>query len=400
VTPRGASRLAARFRATPAIYLADQALSSGTNFLAVVLVARNGTPKEFGLFSILLVTFYVASGFNRAVPHAIAMTMEWDDERCRSGYFFLPPLAIGTTAAMALAVTFAVVDRSFVAPALLILPMLLQDATRMHAFAIQKPQVALLSDAVWLAVEGAGFFVVSSGPGAAVAWGLGGLCALLATRPWRIRIRVQRRPISASAVSAGLEYATTVGVAYLTPLLASPIITVVGVGALQGTNVIRGPIVLIVQGLLVHRMTGPPITPGTCMRAALQLSSTTLGMTLICIPPLFLLRDVYGPRLLGSTWSQVEPLVLPALLALGLASAGFGPATVVRKMGRFTLSAKLQGALAPLFVMFPLAGAAAGGTTGFLYATGGAFAVFSAVWWIVLQRVATRSATEADLAVV
>lgn len=393
-------RLAERVRVGPVIHLADQVLSSGTNFLAVVVVARHATPKQFGIFSILLITFYLATGFNRSVPHAIAMTMEWDDERSRSGYFFLPPVAVGTAATLALAVTFALLDRSWVAPALLLLPMLLQDATRMHAFAIQKPHLALLSDAVWLAVGCAGFLLVSTAVEAATVWGLGGLCALLATQPWRIRIRVQRRPIRANALSAGLEFAITASFVYLTPLLASPIITVVGVGALQGANVIRGPIILIVQGLVVHRMAGPPITPSTCMRAALQLSSITLGVTFMLIPPLFLLRGIYGPQLLGPSWPQVEPLVFPALLTMVMASLGFGPTTVVRKMGCFTLSAKLQGLLAPMFVAFPLAGAAAAGTIGFLYATGGAFAAFSVVWWTCLYRVATKATARPNLAAV
>lgn len=391
-------RMAERLRQGPVVHLADQVLSSGTNFLAVVVVARLATPKQFGTFSILLITFYLATGFNRSVPHAIALAMEWDDERSRSGYFFLPPIAVGTAATLALTVTFGVLDRSWVAPPLFLLPMLLQDATRMHAFAVQKPHIALLSDVIWLAVAAVGFLLVSTASEAATVWGLGALCGLLATRPWRIRIRLQRRPIRANALSAGLEFAITAAFIYLTPLLASPIITIVGVGALQGANVIRGPIILIVQGLIVHRMAGPAITPSTCMRAALQLSRTTLGFTLIFIPPLVLLRGTYGPRLLGQTWPQVEPLVFPALLMTVMASLGVGPTTVVRKMGRFALSAKLQGLLAPIFVGFPLAGAAAAGPSGFLYATAGAFAVFSVVWWTCLHRLSVEATARPTLA--
>lgn len=391
--------LAERLRATPALHLADQVVSSGTNFLAVVVVARNGTPQQFGTFSILLVTYFVAAGFNRSVPHAVAMTMDWDDDRARSGYFFLPSLAIGSVATVALVAAFAFLDGSWVAVSLFLLPLLLQDAVRMHAFAVHKPEVALLSDGVWLVVQGLGFVVASSATGAAAAWGLGGLCGLLVTRPWRIRLRLQRRPVSASVVSAALEFATLAGLGYLTPLLASPVIGVVGLAALQGANVIRGPIILLVQALLVHRMAGPPIGPATCVREALQLSGATMLVTLLCVPPLFLLRGLYGPPLLGATWPQVEPLVVPALLTLVLGGLAFGPATVVRKMGRFALSAKLQAAFAPAFVGLPLLGAAAAGTTGLLYATAAAFTLFGAVWWLVLPKLAGRAATPTDLAV-
>ena len=394
----GVSALRARLQGTAAPHLADQVLSSGTNFVAVVLVARSGTPRQFGVFSILLVTYFVAVGFTRSVPHAIAMTLRWDDDRARNGYFFLPALAVGVVATIVLAVTFAILEPAWVLLALLLLPVLLQDAVRMHAFAVQKPHVALLSDATWLVVECIGFALVTTAIGAAAAWGIGGLFALLVTRPWRIRLRVQRRPVKASAVSATVEYATLAGLSYMTPLLASPLITVVGVGALQGANVIRGPIILFVQGLILHRMSGPPITPGTCVRQALRLAGSALAVTVLCIPPLFLLRGVYGPLLLGSTWPQVDPLVVPALVTLVLGSVAFSPATVARKMGSFALSARVQGTVAPLFLVLPLVGAAAAGTRGFLYATAGAYAVLAATWWIVLSKLQARPVAQAELA--
>ena len=388
-----------RLRRTPVLHLADQVLSSGTNFLAVVFVARNATPQEFGIFSILLVAFFVTTGFNRAVPHAIAMTMQWDDDRIRSGYFFLPAAAMGSLAAGALVVAFAILEPSWVVLPLILVPLLLQDAVRMHAFAVQQPGVALLSDAVWLGVSAAGFLLASTAPGAAAAWGLGGVCGLLVTRPWRIRVRLQRRPIKANAISAALEFATLAGLGYLTPLLASPIITVVGIGALQGANMIRGPIILLVQGLIVHRMSGPAIASGASVGEALRLSLTTLGVTVLCIPPLLLLRDVYGPPLLGSTWPQVEPLVVPALVTLVLGSVAFGPATVVRKMGLFSHSARVQGAAAPAFVLLPLLGASVAGTRGFLFGLALAYGLLATAWWIVLPRLASRSDAGTGVAV-
>lgn len=393
----GRSRnLVQRFRQTPGMHLVDQVLSSTSNMLAVVVVARSGTPEQFGVFSIFLITYYFTVGFNRSVPHAIAMSLDWDDDRARSGYFFLPPLVVGAVATVVLVPTFASIDRSFLLLPFLLLPMLLQDAVRMHAFAIQKPQLALVSDGVWLVTQVVGFLLVSTAPGAASAWAIGGLCGLLVARPWSIRMRLHRRPARASLGSAALEYITLTGLAYATPLLAAPIITVLGVAALQGAGLIRGPINLLVQGLILYRMSGSPIGPSTSIRAARQLTATTLGMTLLCIPPIFLLKDLYGPYLLGATWPSVEPLVLPALLTLLVGSVSFGPATVVRKMGRFNLSAAVQVALAPILVGFPLAGAGVAGPKGFLYATALAYVVFGVTWWSVLKRVAGGPALPAD----
>lgn len=394
------ARLTQRIHGTPVLPLADQALSSATNLLAVVVVARTGTPEQFGIFSIFLITYYVTVGFNRSVPHAIAMTLDWDDERARSGYFFLPPLVIGAVATVVLVPVLVRIDPSFLTLSVLLLPVLLQDAVRMHAFAVQKPHVALLSDAVWLVVQVVGFLFVSTAASTASVWAIGGLCGLLVARPWLIRVRLRRRPIRASVVSAVLEYLALVGLGYATPLLAAPIITLLGVAALQGAGVIRGPIILLVQGLIVHRMSGPPIGPKTCFREAFRLSATTLGTTVVCIPPLVLLKDFYGPFLLGSTWPSVDPLLLPAILTMVVGSLSFGPATIVRKMGLFTLSAKVQLALAPVFLGFPLAGAFVAGPKGFLYATSLAYAVFGVTWWNVLAKVARNGSSADDVALI
>lgn len=384
--------LAGRLRGTPALHLADQVLSSGTNLLGVVVVARRATPQQFGVFSIFLVTFFVVAGFNRAVPHAVAMTLDWDDERARAGSFFLPALLLGAAGSVALALTFSVVDARLLVLAPLLVPMLVQDAGRMHAFAVQRPVVAVVSDGAWLVAAAAGLLVTTTAAGAAVAWVLGALAGLVVLRPWALRLRRARRWTTSSLVSAAIEYGAFAGLGYLTPLLAAPIISVAGVGALQGTNVIRGPIILVVQGLIIHRMAGPPITATACVREALRLSAAVLGAAVACIVPMILLRDVYGPRLLGATWPGVEPLVVPALVMAAIAALAFGPVTVVRKMGRFSLSAMLQLALCPFFLVLPLAGAALAGTRGFLYATAVAHAVSVALWWTVLHRVGSSGA--------
>ncbi len=398
-------RIHDRLRDTPALHLADQVLSSGTNFLGVIAVARLASPQEFGVFSIFLITCFLTGGFNRGVPHAVAMTVEWDDERARNGFFFLPPLVLGSVAALVLVPAFAILDPSFLLLPVLLVPMLVQDAVRMHAFALQRPVVALVSDAVWLAVAAVGFLVTTTATSAATFWAVGGLAGLLVTRPWRIRVRFRRRPTrprrphGTDLAGAALEYGAVAGIAYLSPLLATPIIALAGVGALQGVNVIRGPIQLLVQGLVAHRMSGPPISPSTCTREAARLSVTVLAATMAAFLPLFVLRGTYGPPLLGSSWPAIEPLVLPALLAQAVACAAFGPLTVMRKMGRFPLAALVQLALIPFYLGLPLAGAALGGAGGFLYATALAWAVAGALWWIVLSRVAAGAVASADAAV-
>jgi hypothetical protein len=266
--------------------------------------------------------------------------------------------------------------------------LLLHDAVRMHAFARQEPHLAVLSDVAWLAAMAVGFLLVSTAPAAASVWAASAAFGLLVVRPSWFRWRWRRRLATDSAVSASLEFFTLSGLAYCTLLLAGPIVAVSGVGALQGANVLRGPIILLAQALVIHRMSGPPIGPHTCVREAARLSATTSAATFLCVPGLILFRDIYGPAILGSTWPAVDPLVIPVAFVLVLGSLAFGPSTVVRKMGRFKFSFVVQGALAPMFVAFPLAGAAISGPEGFLLGMAVAYAGAAGVWWIALRRIA------------
>jgi hypothetical protein len=385
--------VADRLSKTPALHLADQVLSSGTTLLGIVVVSRRADPQELGVFSIFLTTYFLATGFSRAVPQAVAMTLAWDDERARNSWFFLSPLMLGGLGTAVLVPTFAILDPSFIALACILLPLLLQDAIRMRALATGRPLVAVASDATWVAVAAAGLLLTLPAAGAALAWALGGLAGLVVGQPWLVRVAWPRRAEGTGLLSATLEYGTVAGLVYLTPLAAGPIISLAGVGALQGANVIRGPFLLLGQALMLHRMAGPPITPTTCVGEALRLSGAVLGGTLACVPPVILLRDLYGPPLLGATWPAVEPLIVPALLTMVGGSLTIGPLTVVRKMGRFPLAALIQAVLAPLLFGLPLVGAAVAGARGFLSAGALAAAVGAALWWAVLVRLPERTAS-------
>jgi len=373
--------------------MVDQVLASGTNFLATVMVARRGTPEQFGIFSIFLIAYYLLAGFSRSVPHAIAMTIEWNEDSARNAFFFLPPCALGFGATLVLLPVFWALDNSFTLLPLFLLPLLVQDAVRMRAFAVQKPQVAIWSDIVWLAVIALGLPLASEAAGTAILWCVGGLCGGLVAKPWR-NVRWQRRPMKGAIVSATLEFVSLSGLNYVGPLLAVPLVSMKGAGALQGAGVLRGPVALLVQVLLFHRMTGPPIPREACLQQAFRLAMLAFAATLVCVPLLVLLKDTYGPRLLGATWPMTEPLITPTILTLLLGSIAFGPATVVRKMGLFNLSAKVQITLAPCFLGLALIGALVADSKGFLYGVALAYTLSSIVWWVLLPRVAAGAIGE------
>jgi len=305
--------------------------------------------------------------------------------------YFYPAFGLGLAGGLGLVLLFGLVDHTFMVIGPLLLPLLVQDAVRMNAFASGRPSVAVLSDATWLITFLIGIAFVSTAAGIALVWALGGMCGAVVTRPW-LETCWERRSIKRDVASSSLEYVASAGLGYLLPLLAIPLVAVEGVGAVEGAMVLQGPIFLLIQALIIHRMSGPAIAVSQCLREAVQLSATTLGVVLLSIPVLVGLQNWYGPIVLGPTWPSVQPLILPTVVTLLMCAIAFGPATVIRKMGQFKLSATVQISLCPFFVAFSLGGAAVIGPPGFLLGTACAWFLSAVVWWPILWRFAKRTA--------
>lgn len=174
-------RLPASRRAVAAV--ADQAISSGTNFLTSLIAMWLLGPRQFGGLTLALALGYLVLGVARAVigdpllAHASAQT---DEDRHRM-------VRDATTTALLLGVVAALVVAGFgmltgprelfwVAPWLV--PLLVQDAGRYAALSARHPQGALVLDGVWAGAQAAALVAfwaagwVSTGMLLA-AWGIG-----------------------------------------------------------------------------------------------------------------------------------------------------------------------------------------------------------------------------------
>ncbi|MFL6077292.1 MAG: hypothetical protein ACJ73S_28360 [Mycobacteriales bacterium] len=176
-------RLPASRRAMAAV--ADQAISSGTNFLTSLIAMWLLGPRQFGGLTLALALGYLVLGVARAVigdPLLAHASAQADEDRRRM-------VRDATTTALLLGVVSALVVAGFgmvtgphelvwVAPWLV--PLLVQDAGRYAALSARHPQGALVLDGVWAGAQGAalvGFWAagwVSTGMLLA-AWGIGSL---------------------------------------------------------------------------------------------------------------------------------------------------------------------------------------------------------------------------------
>ena len=168
-----------------ALTLADQLVSSASNFLLGVLIARAGGADALGAFGIAFLVWLAVVGVNRALvtePMTVIGGTESSQAELRKGLQASVVLGLGVTAVLVVAC--GVVELAGVSPVGVLalapwLPSLVaHDYCRAAAFRLQRPDRALLSDLTFAVVQAAltvGLFVLDVRSVAAflAAWGFG-----------------------------------------------------------------------------------------------------------------------------------------------------------------------------------------------------------------------------------
>jgi O-antigen/teichoic acid export membrane protein len=187
-----------------ALTLADQLVSSGSNFLLGVLIARAGGADALGAFGVAFLVWLLVVGVNRALvtePMTVIGSTESSQEELREG--LLASVVLGLTVAAVLTLACGVVELARVGAVGVLqlvpwLPSLLaQDYCRGTAFRLQRPHQALLSDLTFAVVQAAltlGLLVLDVHSVAAfmAAWGIGATAGA-AVGMGLVRIRLSAR---------------------------------------------------------------------------------------------------------------------------------------------------------------------------------------------------------------
>jgi O-antigen/teichoic acid export membrane protein len=301
----------------------DQALSSVSNVLAVVLVARSSSPDDFGRFTVVYAALsLVLSAVRAYFGNRISLAPDSAAARGRSGDVLGAVLWLSLLLAAVVGVTGVLAagpSRVVLVVALATPLVCLQDMVRFGAIAQGRQGVAVVSDLVWtvclvVALVLGGEFaswesVAVWAVGAALALVVG--AALLRQAP-RLRggwLELRRwDPMSASllygrvAISAASFVLLTVVAAVLAPAAA---------GALRGARTLLGPVNSAVSlvgisltPVLVRRPRAQDARAGTLLAAILIALVLAIGVVLLVIP------DAWGEQLLGQSWEGARE-VLP-----------------------------------------------------------------------------------------
>ena len=385
--------------------LADQVVSSLTNFLVSIYIARELGAVPFGAFSLAFVTYSFALNASRGLATDPLMVRfsgtnisTWRRAtRICAGTAVIVGLIAGACVLAVDVVLQGTTRSAFFALGLTLPGLLLQDSWRYAFFALGRGGQAFLNDSIWavtllptlllLRVTGHAtvfWFVFAWGVTATVGATVGPLQAGVVPRLSGVWAWVsQHRDLglryvaegTASSVSAQLR---TYGIGLILGLAA--------VGYVGASTTLMGPMTVLLLGMslvtipeaarVLHR--SPRHLPLFCLliSGGLAIAAFAWGAILLVALP-----RGFGSWLLGPIWRPTYPLVLPQMLSVigQAACAGAGAGLHALGVARRSLRAMILGSCAVL--IFSLAGAIAGGVVGTLWGLAVSTWMVTVLWW-------------------
>ncbi len=396
--------------------LADQLLSSATNFLLAVLVARTVGPSELGAFSVAYATFTFSLGAVRAIAgellavrHSAVSADEWREGVTRSaGTALMAGILVG--AGCLIAAARAVEPfRSVLGIVGLSLPFLLvQDVWRFAFFARGRGSAALVNDVVWAVVMFAAFALLRHYDVASVAWltlgwaSAGSIAAivgvfqlkLLPSGPLAaIRWLRRHRELAPRFVA---EFAVSSGVSNLTLFAIGGIAGLGELGRLRAGEIALGPLTVLFAGAgLVATPEGVRLlheSPERLVRGCRWLSLALVTGVLAWGAVVSIVPRGIGELVLRANWDTARSLLLPLSIALIGYAVSFGAWTGLRALAAARRSLRARCIDGALTFSLGLTGAYFGGATGVAwgYAVTGCLRSLNA-WWQFTRALRERA---------
>lgn len=400
--------------------VADQLVSSVTNFAIVIVIARRFDAEYFGAFGLAYVTYASALNASRGLatdPLIVRFTgsspQVWRQKVAHaSGLALLVGLLSGAVV-VGSALLLSGPARSAMLVLGVCLPgLLVQDSWRFAFFGERRGARAFWNDVVWAAclLLLLGVLVRSGSTNFAayvLAWGIGAYAAaavglaqtrivpdVLAARQWFASTKdLGLRYLGEGVASSGSNQLRIYGVGVLLGLAS--------VGYVQAVGTVMGPFVIVLTGVnlvivpefarLVDR--SPRRLVGACLGMAVGLACAALawGAVLAVALPRGL-----GDLVLGELWRPVRDLILLGTLAMVLGAFQAAAAAGLRALGDARRSLPAMVFAAVVYVAAGLVGARLGGVDGVMVGAVVAGAVGAAGWWSQLLRSSRSRAASAS----
>jgi O-antigen/teichoic acid export membrane protein len=396
----------------------DQALSSGTNFVLAVAVARTSGAADFGAFTLALGAYLVALAVSRALasePFAIRYSaVEVEAWRTGTARATGSAFVVGSASGL-LCVALGITIGGEVGPALAVLGvglpgLLVQDAWRFAFFAARRGRDAFANDLAWtVALAVALGCVIALGADDAdvliFAWAVGGAvgaivgviqsgvrpCPLQARTWWREHRDIAPRLVVEGLVLSGTQQAAFVGIAGVAGLAV--------LGALRAGQVLMNAMHVITYAIplfavpeAVHlRMRSTP----ALLRFCILIGGTLAALAILWGTALLLTPEQLGRALLRDNWTAARPVLLGVTVATAAAGTQMGALVGLRSLASTRRSLAARVASSMLIFVGGVAGAAMAGAAGAAWGMAAGVCIGTVLWWAQFVR-ATRGVATAS----
>lgn len=356
----------------------DQGLSSVSNLLLSILVARVSGIEEFGLFGIAFAIYQLGLGSSRAFigEPALIRIAKNRESGGNGGNLLGASLALGLPGlAICLAIAIVSGEPSGVFAILGVgFPVLMAtDSCRYWLFALERPKAAVALDATWLAVQ-LGLYGLVSAFGAATTsavlwtWVVGAFAGCLL-------FMIMQRAIP--SVPGGWkwikstrdlsfrfwgEYLTISGtqqsIIYFSVIFSG----VAASGALRGGQVVVGPLSMVSMGVAVVALptlsrTAAAHSTWSLVKAAALVSGVLVTVTAAYAVTLAFIPASAGELLLGESWTHGAALVPLLLVLTAVSNLAYGATAGLRALEKARLTLRLRLVTLPIALGAILIGA-------------------------------------------
>jgi O-antigen/teichoic acid export membrane protein len=400
--------------------VADQMVSSLTNFAVAIYVVHTLGATQFGAFSLAYVTYGFALNASRGLatdPFMVRFSatdlQTWRRAAAScTGTAAVIGLAIGASLIVVAALLNGTAGAAFLALGLTLPGLMLQDSWRFSFFALGRGSRAFVNDVIWgvtllpalVLLRRSGhanvfWFVLAWGATASIAAAVGPWQAqvipkLTGAWGWISRHRdLGLRYMAEGLSSSGSSQLRTYGTGLILGLAA--------VGYVQASITLMGPMTVLFFGITLLSMPeaarvlrrSPRHLPLFCalISAGLGAAALVWGVVLLVAIPRGL-----GAHLLGRVWRPTYPLILPQTLYVIGQGVGGGPFTGLHALGAARRSLRAMVITAVFVVVFALTGAVADGTIGTVSGMAVAAWLSAPVYWWELRAAMRESGQAPD----
>lgn len=381
----------------------DQAISGASNILITLLAAQLLDVASFGLFSIVFLSYGMVQGAARAlVGDPLLMHSSEVEERAGD--------AIGTSALLGLGLGVLVLvgglvshiwdgrlGDAFLALAVCIPFLVLQDLGRYLGFAMRRPAWSLALDVVWLVlvVAATSVLIVTDTDSLWIfiaAWGASGSVAGLMVfwqhRTTRIKLSLRwLRETWSDSWRYLASYTSAQGSALATAVLTTAIAGAKAMGAVQGALLLQRPFVVfqvasMASGVVdVSRSAKDRLT---VLRMGTRISLLTTIVAVVNGAVLLLIPDRLGEALLGDTWDASQTLLWPAAVQIAMMGAMSGARSGLLGLRAVKLALRIDIVKTVLIVVLTVVGVIINGALGGMWAVALGHGLGAAIWWAAL----------------